>query len=165
MALVLGRFYRDGFLHGILKIFQGNRENYKKVATGLDDMLLVNADGFWSNHYRFEATDRKEWQQKESSLIGKNRARDIVVNIFFPALLLYSTESKDGALKNIVREIAIRYPNLAENTITKAMKNQLFVRRGKKAKIVKSSYQQQGMIFLHKGYCRSLKCSECLQLS
>ncbi len=156
MVQLLLKFYKQGFLDGFQKIFSGNMQDYKRLASELESNLLVKAEGFWTQHYRLDDSLDK----RDPTLIGKDRARDIIVNTVIPVMYLYNCETKDGFLKNSVRELFGRFPKLAENSITRGMREQL-----NNPKQVKSSFQQQGLIYLHKLYCKPLRCSECLSLS
>lgn len=161
---LLNRFYRNGFLEGLLKIARGNTEDYDRTIAELETILSVKAGGFWLHHYRFdEAKPTKERQG--TALIGRDRAREMVVNIVLPILYLFSLESRDGVLKNNVRELLLRCPKLAENAITRAMRSQLFCFDTEKSREIKSAMQQQGLIHLHKLFCRPLNCSACLQIT
>jgi hypothetical protein len=165
MTQLLLRFYRPGFLSGVLKIFSGSPREYEQIADELEGVFTVKAEGFWAEHYRFDHEIKRIPPKGEAALIGKDRAREIVINIVLPALCLYAAESRDGELKNVVREIYLRTPRLAENAITRAMKYQLFTNRGRTMPGMKLAYQQQGLINLHKSFCRPLKCDECLGLA
>ncbi len=160
MVQLLLRFYKEGFLGGFQKLFSGNMQNYKGLATELESNLLVKAEGFWTQHYRLDESFEERVERKYPTLIGKDRARDIIVNTVIPVIYLYSCETKDGLLKNSVRELLVRFPRLAENSITRGMREQL-----DKPKQVKSSFQQQGLIYLNKLYCKHLRCSDCLNLN
>jgi len=165
MTQLLRRFYRPGFLSGVLKIFSGGLHEYDQIAAELEGVFTVKAEGFWAEHYRFDHETQKIPQKIEPALIGKDRARDMVINIILPILYLFAAESQDGELKTTVREIYRQTPRLAENAITKAMKYQLFTNRGRTLPGMKLAYQQQGLINLHKSFCRPLKCDECLGLT
>lgn len=162
MVELLFKFYKQGFLTCFHKMFAGNAEDYKKLTRELELKLTVNAYGFWSHHYKFDGSLDRSTAKKESTLIGKDRARDIIVNTVIPTMFLYASESQEGSLKNTVRELFRRFPKLAENTTTRKMRDQLF--DGGRSKAVKFSFQQQGLIYLDKLYCSSLRCSECLEL-
>ena len=70
------------------------------------------------------------------------------MNIVFPVLFLHSSESQDGQLQNLVRELFAKYPKLSENSITRAMACQLFTKENTKSTNIKSASQQQGLIYL-----------------
>ena len=157
MAQLLLKFYKQGFLTGFEKIFSGNIRDYNRLASELESNLLIKAEGFWTQHYRLDESLDNRVERKDAGLIGKDKARDIIVNTVIPVIYLYSCETKDGFLKNSVRELFGRFPKLAENSITRGMRQQLG-----KPKQIKSSSQQQGLIYLHKLYCKPLRCSDCL---
>lgn len=159
---LLHKFYRHGFLEGFLRIIHGNAMDLNRLATELEQSLIVKAHGFWLQHYTFQ--ESQDGNRKHAALIGKERARDIVVNIIIPVIYLYSTETEAGFVKNIVREVFTTYPKLAENAITKAMKKQLFGGHTTGSNMMNTAFQQQGLIYLHKLYCKTLRCSECLNL-
>jgi len=159
MVQLIFRFYRQGFLEGFLKIFNGHSQNYLLIINELENTLTIKAEGYWREHYRFGETP-VSLQKNEEALIGRERVRDILVNIILPVSYLYAVESSDGALKSTVQEIYTRYPKLSENVITRAMKQQL-----KMVGEIKFASQQQGLIYLHKLYCRPLRCSECQQIT
>lgn len=162
MVQIVKKFYRTGFLDGFLHIFKGN-EDYKAIINELESSLMVPARGYWHQHYRFDESLREALPKKSTALIGRDRVRDIVVNIILPVLYLYGENSQDGKLQNRVKEIYVKFPKLSENSITRAMQVQLFGRMVKG--VIQNSQQQQGLIFLHKLFCRSLKCDECLSLT
>lgn len=164
MVQLMRRFYHQGFLNGFLKIFESHPQEYQLISSELENVLSVQAEGYWRDHYRFGEEPGESTRKAPEAMIGKERARDIIVNITLPVLYLYSLESSDGVLKNLVREIYLRYPKLSENAITRVMKGQLKF-SGNVAGGIQFAYQQQGLIYLNKLYCRPLRCSECLKLS
>jgi hypothetical protein len=161
MVQLLFRFYRQGFLEGFLKIFEGHAQDYTRIAAELENALIIKAEGYWREHYRFE----EGAAEATEALVGKERARDIVINIVLPALFLYSSEASASGLRNTLQEIYARFPKLSENVITRVMKQQLFKHTRESGSAKLSALTQQGAIHLHKLYCRPLRCSECLQLS
>jgi hypothetical protein len=165
MIQIIYKFFRTGFLEGLMKIFSGNALEHERLLSELEAALMVEARGFWTNHYRFEGPEPKIHQKNNPTLIGRDRARDIVVNTVFPALYLHSSESQDGKLRNLVRELFAKYPKLSENSITRAMTYQLFTKENRNSKCIQSASHQQGLIYLHKMFCRPLRCSECLELT
>ncbi|MCZ6818389.1 MAG: DUF2851 family protein [Calditrichaeota bacterium] len=161
MVQLLSRVYKIGFLQGLLNTVQANRRDIRRLGRELESALVQDAGAFWQKRYRFETLIDKPGARSESILIGKDRARDMVVNIFIPALCLYSEEAQEGRLRNTILELYRRYSKLSDNSITKTMVRQLF----NEAPRLKCALQQQGLIQLHKVYCRPLKCSECLGLA
>ncbi|MFQ5675967.1 MAG: DUF2851 family protein [bacterium] len=161
MVELIHRCYKQGFLTGLDRIFSGNSQDYRRLAGELESFLVVKTAGFWASHYRWEDGADLGTRRLDPTLIGRDRARDIIVNTVIPVMSLYSHETGNGLLSNLVYELFGRFPKLTENSITRAMNRQLF--GDKRPRSGRSAGHQQGMIYLHKRYCQSLKCSECLK--
>jgi len=164
-AQVLFRFYQSGFMEGLLRHFRAEGKNLRQLVSELESSFVVAGTGFWKQHYRFVPGDTRSPHTATGALIGKERARDVVVNIVLPQAYLYCEETGDGVLKTIVREAFKRYPRMSENKITRAMTGQLFRVQSGRQKILRSALLQQGAIFLHKVYCRPRKCEDCLHVA
>jgi hypothetical protein len=164
MARIVHRLHHEGFIAYLSKLFTKRPLECEKVVTELESILSVPAEGFWADHYRFSGAGKTTMPGKGLALVGRDRARDIVVNTVLPVLLFYGEETQNGALKNAVRELFLRYPRLSENAVTKAMRTQLFENKKGLSRSLKFASQQQGMIHLQRNYCRPLRCSECLDL-
>lgn len=87
------------------------------------------------------------------TLIGRGRAREMVVNILLP----FSFVWEEGELKEHALELYRSYPLLEENQITRQMSRQLFARSG----MVNSARRQQGLIHLYRSFCLERKCPQC----
>ncbi|MFQ5602352.1 MAG: DUF2851 family protein [bacterium] len=164
MVQLLTRTGWQGFLQGFLNVVRGNASHFERIISELETMLTAQSEGFWSNHYRFEHASQSTASLKNKALIGKDRARDIVINIVIPSLYLYACEANDGVLVNLLQEISQRYPLAADNAVVRTMKIQLFGTPSKRTKVMTSAVQQQGLLYLNKRYCKKLNCVECLEL-
>jgi hypothetical protein len=162
MVILLHRFHQLGFLNSLCKIVAANRDKKRYLLQQLIEAVMVEPVGFWRNNYRFLENSSKQ-SIRDTALVGKERARDIIVNIVLPALYLFFNSTKDAKLKIVVKEIYNQVPRLSENSITKAMQKQL-LHADVPAAMVRSASDQQGLIYLHKVYCRPGKCQECLAL-
>ena len=141
-----------------------HRHDLKLLLRERAGCFTEKADGFWSTHYGF-AGQTYGAGNKGRDLIGKERARDIVVNIALPALYLYSVDIADGQLKSTVQELYRQHPRLSENGITRSMTSQLWSEKVQFQKGCSTAQQQQGLIGLHKLYCRPLRCTDYLSLT
>ncbi len=163
MVVLLTRAYQEGFLQRILRVVRTELHHVERAITELEALFVVPAEGYWTTHYRFDEAVSKPVRGL-NTLIGRERARDLIVNIVLPALYLFGLESDDGTLANCVRELYCRYPKLAENEITRAMRRQLFGPKGKGERTLNVALAQQGLIHLHKMFCTPLSCQACLAL-
>ncbi len=157
----LMKFYRRGFLDEILRVFDANMEQIARLRTELERLFCQRADEFWRSHYQFDEAVKAGGQKVGELLIGRERARDIILNIVIPALWTHAQDAQDGKLRNVVTELYRAYPKLSENVITRSMKVQLCV-TGEELAEGRRAWTQQGLIQLHKVYCRELRCAECV---
>ena len=161
LALLLPRFAREGFLGRILQVFESLAEQPKKLARELGHLFLVPADGVWVRASRLDRDPELRGRGAPSSLLGVMRSREIVTNVVLPVVYLYGVDSGNGRLVNLVRETYALVPKLSDNLITRAMAVQL----AEGGRLASSAAEQQGLVQLHKLFCRPLRCEACQQLS
>lgn len=92
-------------------------------------------------------------------LIGRGRAREIVVNVLLPFSFAWAERAAQGELSNHGLELYRHYPRLEENQITREMSRQLFGEQC--SKVVRSAQRQQGLIHLYKSLCLEGRCPQC----
>jgi hypothetical protein len=119
----------------------------------LRSLLLVKAEGFWENHYRFE--DKTYDTIKE--LVGKERVDEIIINVIIPICLLYARVFKKKEVRKNALSLFESIKSKKRNTILNVIEEQL-VR--KKIKLDSGSLYQ-GAIQLYKYYCLDERCKEC----
>lgn len=93
------------------------------------------------------------------TLIGRGRAREIVVNVLLPFSFAWAGRAAQGELSNHGLELYRNYPRLEENQITREMSRQLFGEEG--SEVVRSAQRQQGLIHLYKSLCLEGRCPQC----
>lgn len=165
MSALILKFHRMGILEHMAGMVTALGRQPQKLARELLQFVLCPASGFWREHYDLRGRQRTGRAVPAGDLIGRERALDIVANIFLPALWLYYREAGDGALQSQVREAYGALPRLQENQISRRMRQQLSAKYPIQKKVAASAAGQQGLIHLHKLYCRPLRCEECLALS
>ncbi len=164
-ALIL-KFYRVGILEHLLAAVATRRKHPRILMHELVQQAICPASGFWQWHYDLRNLQRPARRSSRAEdLIGRERALDIVANIFMPVLWLYYREAGDGILQCLVQEAYGTLPMLQENLITRRMRQQLADQYPVHQKVARAACSQQGMIHLHKLYCRPLRCRECLALT
>ncbi len=133
---------------GYLKSGQ-TQETYRNIL----QLFIVEADGFWSTHYRFgEATPRII-----KTLIGASRADDIVQNVVLPICLLYARIFKDKDVREAALGLFEYCKASSPNSILQTIDTQLI--RGKFS--LNNAKLQQGALQLYKFYCAEKRCREC----
>lgn len=143
----------QGLFKSVAIVLKNNELNTRAKYRFLQSMFLISADEFWKSHYRFGEQTSKDI----TTLIGKNRADDIVLNAVVPITLLYARIFKDKDVRQNVLKIIEGSPASTENTITKIIDRQIIREKFK----LKSTMLQQGALQLYKFYCVEGKCSDC----
>lgn len=124
----------------------------RRLASRLEAWLMVGEQGYWAGHYDFGRP-----LQRPLSLLGRGRAREIVVNCIIPFFLAYAQEKGDRLLAEKVGILCHSYPALAQNEITRFMQSILTpggVQQGK-------ALRQQGLLHIFQSYCRTRECGRC----
>ncbi len=141
LSYLIMRCRTDGLLNSFRNLFEV--DNYKQLIGG----LIVEADGYWAEHYDFGKNNRL----LSKTLIGPDRAGEIIINIVLPFMDAYSR------LGEKAREIYNKFPLLTTNSIEKHVKKQLKIDK----KTINSARRQQGLIHIYKTLCTQGKCVEC----
>ncbi len=115
----------------------------------LAEALLVSTDGYWATHYDFN----KACLRLSRSLLGSDRAADIVINIILPFICAL----EEGYLSEKALAIYRVYPALPSNSVEKHLQQQLSL----KENAVNFACRQQGLIHIYKTLCTQGKCNEC----
>jgi hypothetical protein len=126
-----------------------------KAQKDLELGLMVKTDGYWASHFHFGI--EAGWRP---TLIGRSRARDIIVNVLLPFSFAWSQANSDAWLGNRSRELYLGHPKLQENWITRYMGVQIL---GVEPEAVasRSACHQQGLIHLYRTYCAEHRCRVC----
>lgn len=150
--LVVSLFRRQP-LRSIIQLVKERDHSPAEKLSRLHEMLIVPADDFWLTHYRFNEQSAHPLR----TLLGKQRAGEIVLNVVIPLSLLYARIFKDKDVRREVLAMFSECPPASSNAITRIMGRQLLM--GKLA--VDSAMLQQGMLQLYKFYCMEERCGEC----
>lgn len=160
-SLILQPFTQEGILETVLRIIDGLKDQPQQLTRELEDLFTCEAGGYWATHYRVEEKAPELSSQKSVTLVGKERSRDIVINILLPTLLAYATEIEDSLLKTNILQLYQVYPKVSSNSIIKQMSEQLFGNIKLANKFINTAARQQGLIHLYKLYCHRGECERC----
>jgi len=160
-SLILQQFVNEGILETILKIVEGLKDKHLQLIKELENLFICQTGGYWTTHYRLEEKAPELVSEKTVTLVGKERARDIVINIILPVVFAYSLEIEDSQLKNNMLQLYRSYPKVTSNSITKKMSVQLFEETKIANQKINTAARQQGLIHLHKLYCHRGECERC----
>jgi hypothetical protein len=143
MSRLLVRYRKDGLLNGLINILD-------KVAVGgnreLEEALIVRS-----------ADPGMTGEQSPASLLGRDRAADIVINVLLPFAAAWALVNLRPALAEKIMGLYHGYPPLATNTLERHMSRQL----GIDGRLVNTARRQQGLIHIFKNYCSLGACFNC----
>jgi hypothetical protein len=118
----------------------------------LEKGLLVQAEGYWNEHYDFGQVFNKS-----AALLGRGRAAEIIVNAVLPCLAAIASLNGDRAAEYRITALYLGYRGVPSNEITRHMRKELNLA----ATEVRGAYCQQGLLHLYHSYCREKICSAC----
>jgi hypothetical protein len=147
------RFLSRGYFREIIQTLKNADLKSKEKFRRIESLLMIDADGFWANHYTFGKPSGKNL----GKLIGKSRAGEIILNVVIPVSLLYARTYKDKDVRKGALGVFEECSPLAENSVTRTIDKQLL--KGKYA--LNSALAQQGALQLYKLYCVEERCAEC----
>jgi len=150
-ARIIKRIIRDEFLNRIIKLFTEN-QTQKKIISMLRSMIIVNAKGYWRNHYVFNKTVKEEIKY----FVGLSRADEIIINVILPVLAVYFEIFDDKAAARKVKKIYLNFHQKSNNRVVNQVADSLHI-----ANSESKSVHQQGMIELFRHYCVKERCMEC----
>lgn len=160
-SLILQQFAKQGILEIILRIIEGLKDQHQQLIKELEDLFTCETGGYWATHYRVEEKVPELVNEKTATLVGKERARDIVINIVLPVVLAYAAEIEDSLLKISILQLYQHYPKVSSNSVIKEMSEQLFDDIKIANKFINAAARQQGLIHLYKLYCHRGECERC----
>jgi hypothetical protein len=124
----------------------------KEANVVLRNYIITEAKGYWADHFNFD----KISTEKLNYFIGVSRADEIIVNVFFPILILYFEifEMNDSARR--VKQLYLHYTQYGSNMVVEKVESALGL-----DKASRRSVNYQAMIELFRNYCVKERCLEC----
>jgi len=150
-SYLLERYCQGKLLAGILQLVK--ETPLPKGHHVLENSLTVAGDGYWRDHFDFDARSKT----KISALLGNSKAGEIAVNVILPFAFSWGELANEAQLTENAIELYRNYPKLAENCITQHMKKQL----GFEEPFDLAACHQQGLIHVFRNYCREGRCPQC----
>ncbi len=161
ISLILQQFVSEGILEIILRIVEGLKDNHQQLIKEIENLFICNTGGYWATHFRLEEKAPELVNEKSATLVGKERARDVVINIILPVLYAYAIEIEDSLLKINILQLYQEYPKVSSNSIIKEMSRRLFDEEKMANHFINTAARQQGLIHLYKLYCHRGECDRC----
>jgi hypothetical protein len=166
-AVIVMKFIGDGFVPVLRKALAQLEHQPQNANREIEKLFIVMSHGFWARHYCFDESSLEHSRQLRTDrhIVGPDRAKDIAVNVAIPAMIAYAEETDDGRLANLLREIYAHYPLIAENELTRSMRQQIFGMKDGGQNCVFGVRHQQGLIHLRKSVCKPGYCASCLSMN
>lgn len=151
-SVFLQKLLYQSLFKSIITVVSGKYSSPQSKIDQIKALFEFGDHAFWNYHYSFtEATHTKH------TILGESRMVDIIVNTIVPFICLYSKIfGKEDLFEHCVN-IAMKLSPLEDNSILRTMNKQLV----KNIVPIGFAYQQQGLIQLHKRYCRIERCGDC----
>lgn len=150
LSYLLSRCRKSGLLKGWLTLVK--QAALESGYSQLESSLMVVARGYWSYHYDFGLLTKTR-----SALLGKGKAAEIMVNIILPFVSAWADIAGEPKLKKKAFKLFSHYPELADNEITRHMRQQLRLSQASN----RSALEQQGLLHIFTTYCRAGNCHDC----
>ncbi len=154
------RFLGQGFTGKLDQLLQSCATRVHSLPKELEQLFFVAVEGFWATHFRFHSSGQKPGL-KYRQIVGRERARDIVVNVALPGTVAHAVETHNGKVQSLIKKVYAICPSPAENQITRSMRDKIGI--SPKNKVFNPVRYQQGMIHLAKMVCQPGKCARCLE--
>ena len=151
MSYLVLRYRGKGMLEEVLNMVR--EASLSKSHRGLEAALVVSPNGYWASHFDFSSGSR----MGNLSLLGRDRAADIVVNVLLPFTSAWGELNSQPELAGKAFTLYHNYPKLSVNTVEQHMMRQA----GLNSSLVNSAQRQQGLIHIYNTLCTRGKCDCC----
>jgi len=149
-AWLIIRYRSDGLDQALLTTVA------KGVVRGRDltDLFLVDEPiDYWSTHADFG----RPLPNGPTALLGRERARDAVINVVLPFALAIAAQRADRALADAAWETYRAYPRPTVYLATRVLAREI----GVADHLVRSARRQQGLLYLLRRHCERAACLSC----
>ena len=125
------------------------------AARCLESLLLEGASrGYWALHWDFGLCLRRP-----AGLIGRQRAAEIAINAFLPALVAWASLTGDTVLEGRVLDAYRCYPKRGDNEISRYVATR--ITGVPRPRVARSACRQQGLLHIYRAWCEEKRCGEC----
>ena len=164
----LARCFPGGIVRTLLaaceraKAIPDAKQAYRSLLDEWTSLLIHANSPYWLH--------RSRWGEKtlarKTRLIGRQRAMDIVVNVFLPGLLAQARDGGQADVEAFLHEFYASLPPNSGDRVTRLMSHRLFFRRDRQKNIVRSIRRQQGLHQIYRDCCQKTggACHGCLIL-
>jgi hypothetical protein len=152
-ARLAAGFFRQGGFRTIVEGVTSPEFGVDQRWKCLGNLFVVPADDYWSSHRRLGSRSRR----LITALIGRGRAREIVLNAVVPLLLLYARTFRHRLLHDRTELLLSVSPPPGDNGVLSLCRREL--RPG--GKPLGEECSDHGVMELFNRYCVQGRCPEC----
>jgi hypothetical protein len=135
-----------------------DQECLSPTTSELERLFLVDdPDGYWASHSDFG----RPLPGGVAALLGRDRARDALVNVALPLALAQAAQTDDRALADAAWAVYRSFPRPSPYQATQRLAADL----GLSDRLVTTARRQQGLLHLVRNHCEGAGCLECPLLS
>jgi hypothetical protein len=140
MSHLLLRYKQEGLAEGLVNLVRETPSG-SGVHEKLEEGFIIRIPGYPGS----------------LTLLGRQRASEIVINVLLPFTFALSIINSDIELSGKVLDIYRGYPSSVENSVERFMVRRL----GISGRQVNSAIRKQGLIHIYKNLCSQKKCDSC----
>ncbi|RKY97109.1 MAG: hypothetical protein DRQ13_05085, partial [Ignavibacteriae bacterium] len=148
---IIRRLIKNELFRNIITLFTEEHKQ-RKIVSMLRNMIIVNAKGYWRNHYVFD----KPAKEEINYFIGLSRADEIIINVILPVLAVYFEIFDDKPAARRVKNLYLNFHQKSSNRVVNQVADSLHISDSES-----KSVHMQGMIELFRHYCVKERCMEC----
>ena len=164
----LAEHIERGLLHALLACLPPETGNLRQkdvtaARRNLEQLFTGTPGGFWQTRCTF-ASKR---MNAGASLVGRERADLIIMNVAVPVLLLHARHNADTALEQLLHTLYVKLPRLAPTSVEGFMVQRVFGGDQQAARIISNARRQQGLYQVFKDFCEKddRGCRRCALLA
>ncbi|NOZ22163.1 MAG: DUF2851 family protein [Planctomycetes bacterium] len=159
-SYILASHLETGLVRALLGAIESTAGKKSRVGfRALEKLFTQPGRGYWAQHCTFGGKP----MPRPMSLVGKERATAIVLNIVLPLLLLHARREEDIALERKLHAMYASHGKMAGNSVTRFMRGVLFRDEDHAVEIIKTARRQQGLYQLFRDCCDNAEatCRTC----
>jgi hypothetical protein len=150
-ARLAGKIVKGPLISKFIDLFE-NENRFNKLTAELRNSIIVEADGFWKNHFVFDKSSKEELKY----FIGLSRADEIIINVILPVMMLYFEIFQNDESARRAKKLYIQYSQKSSNRLVNQVGKTLNVKEH-----INQSVYYQGAIEIFRNYCVKDRCLEC----
>lgn len=156
LSLLLNKPATKNF-HSILENFLSTSSNPSTFWKKFKQLIICN-DSLWNSYINFTTK-----LTRKSSILGENRALDIVTNVILPLIYAYSQINRLKKLEQSSLAMFQALPSGQINILLKISMNRWALTSVRSKTIFNTMAAQQGIVHLYKNCCEKFKmdCEQC----